>query len=138
MVSRTSLAPLVGSENGEQRIQSIMQRNLAILRSGNNLLSLRSRGATPELSFEVVNASVETFKEKADADRSSQADLAISFYGARLREAEDQLAKSNEALRRYVAANPGLTTSDRSIGPAGATTSRLGPSRALAAHGRLC
>ena len=89
VAKRSSLAPLVGSENGEQRIQSILQRNLAILPSGNNLLSLRSRGATPELSFEVVNASVETFKEKADADRSSQADLAIPFYGARLREAED-------------------------------------------------
>jgi uncharacterized protein involved in exopolysaccharide biosynthesis len=109
---KTSLAPFVGTDRGEEAIQRAMARSFSAWPTGDSLLVLRFRAATPELSFEVVNAVVEAFKNKLAADRVNQASLAISFYEEQLKTSEDQMAKASEAMRRYVAANPRLAAVD--------------------------
>jgi hypothetical protein len=109
IAQRTALAPLVGSAHGEEAIHRFIARGLGMVPSGTNLLVLRFRAQAPQLSFQVLTATVDAFKEKAIADRVSQASLAISFYEARLQTADEELTRANEALRRYVAANPRLT-----------------------------
>ena len=123
---RTSLAPLLQSRAGEQRLQRLLNEGLGMIPSGNNLLVLRFRGETPRQSVEVLNAIVEAFREKMISDRTSQAGLTIAFHEGRLKEVEAQLSKSSEAIRRYVAANPRLTAIDPARGAAATTAARLG------------
>jgi uncharacterized protein involved in exopolysaccharide biosynthesis len=113
VVKRTSLAPLLESEGGEERIRTMIGRDFATFTSGDHLLNMRFRAATPELSFQVLNAIVETFKDRVAADRSTQASVAISFYQSRVDAAQTELDKANTALRRYTAASArrgGLTS----------------------------
>jgi uncharacterized protein involved in exopolysaccharide biosynthesis len=79
---------------------------------------IRFRAPTPELSFQVVNALLDAYQGRSIADHAAQAELAISFYEGRRLESEEQLAKSNAALRRYMAANPRLAASDNPRSPA--------------------
>lgn len=126
VAGRTPLAPLVGSTKGEERIREFIGKNLSLTPAGSNLVVFRFRSENPRLSFTVLNALLQAYQEKAVADRSAQATLAISFYEARLKTAQEELDKSNNALRRYVAANPRLSSIDPDRGAAATTASRLG------------
>jgi hypothetical protein len=125
IAKRTSLASLVGTPR-EDRLQSVIGANVTMYPTGSHLLVLRFRADTPDVSLQVMKALMDAFKEKASTERVNQAGIATSFYEARLQAAEQQLAKSNEAMRRYVAANPRLTTIDPSRGAGATTASRLG------------
>ena len=123
---RTSLAPLVGSTRGEEQIAEAIGKGLTIAPNGNNLVLVRFRADTPQVSFEVVNAVIENFKEKAATDRANQAGLAISFYESRQQAAQEQFKQARDALRRYVAANPRLSSIDPSQGASATAAARLG------------
>jgi hypothetical protein len=125
VAKRTNLAPLVGGPR-EDSLQTIIGGNIATFPTGSHLLVLRYRADTPELSLQVLNAILDAFKEQVAASRVSQGGTATAFYEARLQAAEQQLARTNEALRRYVAANPRLTTIDPTRGAGATTASRLG------------
>ena len=126
VANRTSLAPLTATPKGQQRIQRLIWSGFSMAPNGNNLLGLRFRAPTPQLSFEVLNAIVETFRDRTADDRVNQAGIAISFYETRQTTAEEELAKANDAMRRYIAANPRLTAIDPDAGAAATTASRLG------------
>jgi hypothetical protein len=74
----------------------------------------------------VLKAIIDTFNERTATDRLNQASIAIAFYESRLQSAEEELAKANDAMRRYVAANPRLTAIDPDRGAAATTAVRLG------------
>jgi uncharacterized protein involved in exopolysaccharide biosynthesis len=120
------LAPFANFERGEQFLQQIVGTGLAMFPSGTNLLVLRFRSDNPELSYQALNAVIEAYNDKAAGDRIGQGGLASGFYESRVKAAEDQLAKANEELRRYVAANPRLTSIDPARGASATTASRLG------------
>ncbi|HEX2034419.1 MAG TPA: hypothetical protein VHS99_09560 [Chloroflexota bacterium] len=126
IASRTSLAPLVGSQAGEDAIERIFWRGLKISPSGERLLAIHFQASSPELAFQMVNAVIESTKERMAADRLNQANTAISFYDAQLRSAQDELDRANEDLRRYLAANPRLTTPDPYAGGSSSAATRLG------------
>src|SRR3954454_5193455 len=96
----TSLAPLVGTLKGDEQIQQVIGRGLTIQPNGNNLLVVRFRADTAQIAFDVINALVDTYKTMMLNERVAQSDVATSFYGERLQTAQEQLAKSNEAIRR--------------------------------------
>ena len=121
VASRTSLAPLVGTPTGEERIQRFMAASVGISTNGNHLLVLSARSPAPRLSWELITGLIDAFKEKSAADQIAQAGLATSFYESQLQAAEEQLSKSNAAMRRYLLANPRLAQQDAprsGIGPA--------------------
>jgi uncharacterized protein involved in exopolysaccharide biosynthesis len=113
VAAETPLAPLIGSTKGEDKILAMIEKGLLVAPSGNNLLVITFEAPTQEISFEVVSGLVEKFQANAMAGRRDQGEQAIAFYQERVQAAEDQLAKSNEVLRRYVASNPRLSASDR-------------------------
>jgi hypothetical protein len=55
-----------------------------------------------------------------------QAGLATAFYESRLKTADDQLAKTTEALKQFIAANPRYASIDPDRGAAATTAARLG------------
>jgi hypothetical protein len=120
------LAPFARVERGEEFLQRIIGTGFMTLPSGTNLLVLRFRADNSELSYQALNAVIEAYNDKAIADRIGQGGLATSFYESRVKDAEGQLAKANEDLRRYVAANPRLTSIDPARGASATTASRLG------------
>jgi uncharacterized protein involved in exopolysaccharide biosynthesis len=126
VAAQTSLASLLASPVGEQRAQTMIERGISVMTSGSHLLVIRFRGESPQLSFQAINAVVETFKERTANDRLNQAGLAISFYESRLQAAEEEYSKTNGALSRYVAGNPRLTALDPERGAGGSTAARLG------------
>jgi uncharacterized protein involved in exopolysaccharide biosynthesis len=130
---RTPLAPLVGSPRGETAIDQILTRGLALSPRGNNLLVISFRADTADLSYKVVDAVLQAFRDKASTDQMDQATLAISFYEGRLRDAQDQYTKSNDALRRYLAAHPGLANATTAADlTSGGSARALGASRVTA------
>jgi uncharacterized protein involved in exopolysaccharide biosynthesis len=106
VVLRSSLADEVASEAGRERMRQLFSEGLAVEPNGEHLIVVRFRAATPELAQDLVNAVVEAFQVKVADDRTGQAQLAISFYQARVVESDEQLAGATAALRRYVGASP--------------------------------
>jgi uncharacterized protein involved in exopolysaccharide biosynthesis len=126
VAKKTPLEPLTATAKGEEKIAEIFSKGLVIAPNGNQLVLVRFRAEAPQISFQVVNALIETFRDKAASDRSSQALLAISFYESRQQAAEEEFKQARDALRRYVAANPRLTSIDPTAGAASTAASRMG------------
>jgi uncharacterized protein involved in exopolysaccharide biosynthesis len=126
VAKRTDLAPLVGSQQGEENVLSYFGRNVVVVPAGNNLVTFTARADQPQLAFQVANAVVETYRERRADDRNEQAGVAISFHEARLQEAQEELAKATAEIRRYVAANPRLTTIDPNRGASATAAARMG------------
>ncbi len=103
---RTSLAPLTDSEEGLDRLQQLLSNDLEVATQGSHLVIIRFRADDPDLSYSVVAAIADAFKEKARADRLAQAELAISFYEQRMKEVEPKLVATQNALRNFIATNP--------------------------------
>ena len=116
VAGRTSLVSMLGTSS-EGRALETVARNTIVNTAGPHLLLLSARTNSPALSYQLVTAVVEGFKEKAASDRIEQAEVAIAFYESRLKGLEDALGKSNEALRRYVAvSNQRLSAVDSAAG----------------------
>jgi uncharacterized protein involved in exopolysaccharide biosynthesis len=122
VASRTGLAPLTATTAGQDRAAQIVATSVAVASPGNHLLVIGSRSASPELAYQLVNAVFEAFRDKATSDRLGQAELAISFYESRLKSAQDDVTKSSDALRRYVA----TTSRNTGVDAPGGNASRLG------------
>jgi capsular polysaccharide biosynthesis protein len=126
VAKRTDLAPLVGSEQGEEIVLGYFARNVLVGPAGNNLITFTARADQAKLAFQVANAVVETYRERRADERTEQAGVAISFHEARLQQAQEELAKATADIRRYVAANPRLTTIDPNRGAASTAAARMG------------
>jgi uncharacterized protein involved in exopolysaccharide biosynthesis len=126
VASRTSMAPLVSTERGESRIREVISRGTQVVPRGDRLVSVGFSADTPQLAYQVANALVEEFRDRSMNERSTQASFALGFLESRLKEAEARLDQENEALRKYVAANPRLTTLDPSRSANNSTAARNG------------
>ncbi|MGE3268753.1 MAG: hypothetical protein AB7P40_08410 [Chloroflexota bacterium] len=126
VAKRTDLAPMTRTEAGEAELGTFFSRYVGAAASGTNLVTISARGDHPQLTQQVVNAIIETYRERRMADRNEQAGIAISFHESRMAEAQESLAKATADIRRYVAANPRLTTIDPSRGAASTAAARMG------------
>jgi hypothetical protein len=127
---RTQLAPLVGTLRGEDRIATIFSNGLSIGAAGDHLLVIHFRADTARLAYDLLNATLDAFKENAATERVNQASLAISFYESQLSDSQDQLNKLQGSARQYIAANPrlsGLSSASQSnpVLPVTSTDSQL-------------
>jgi len=103
VAQRTSLAPLVGTPAGEVRLAELALRSVTVGGAGDHLLFIRTQLATPQLSYELDKAILDAYQEKTAADQADQASVAVDFYGARVKDARQQLNKVSQDLRRYAA-----------------------------------
>jgi uncharacterized protein involved in exopolysaccharide biosynthesis len=126
VAQRTALAPLAATEEGETAIRRVIGDGIALWPSGNQLLTIRFRAESPTFALEILNAILQAFQERLTADRLAQSDLAVSFYGAQLQDAEQRLSSVNEAMSRYVALHPYLTAADPLRGPQSSLASQFG------------
>jgi uncharacterized protein involved in exopolysaccharide biosynthesis len=133
VAKRTSLAPLVGSPRGEDRISTVIGTGFTAAPSGDHLLVLHFRADTARLAFDGLNAVVDAFKENAATDRVNQASLAISFYEGRLQTADEDLKKTTTSVRQYIAANPNLSA----LSSAASSSSSSSSSTASSSSGRV-
>jgi uncharacterized protein involved in exopolysaccharide biosynthesis len=126
---RTSLAPLLNTDQGREDVVVYLQRAIYPLPSGNKLLGIRVRADDPDLAMEIINATLTTFRERSANERAAQSSSAISFYEGQLKNASDDRDKAQDALRRYVAANPRLAADAAALTGSGSsstsTSSRL-------------
>jgi uncharacterized protein involved in exopolysaccharide biosynthesis len=115
-----AVAPLMNSRDGQDRVHKMLTNGLTVTTNGNRLLLLRLRADTPEIAFGLLNAVIETYREKDAESLADQAGLAITFFESRLSAAEEKYSASTDALRRYLAANPRLSSLEapRSAGSA--------------------
>lgn len=112
VASRTSLAPLVDSAAGQQRLADLIARDVAIGGTAgatttsvtDHLLVIRTQANTAQLSYELCKAIVDAYQEKTAADQIDQASVAVEFFQSQLQTAQQQLAKSSQDLRRYASA----------------------------------
>ncbi|MCC6173981.1 MAG: hypothetical protein IT305_01650 [Chloroflexi bacterium] len=123
---RTALEPLLATTQGREDVAEYLQRTITALPTGTKLLTIRVRTENADLSMDIIKATLTAFKERMTSERIGQASAAISFYEGQLKDASDQANRSQEALRRYVAANPRLTTLDPDRGVGSSVAARLG------------
>jgi len=127
VAKRTPLASLSASTDGQQQIRSLITKDFVVVTRGNNLVMVRFRAASAELSVSVLSALLDAFKEREAKDQANQAQTAIGFFSGRVQEAEAELTKSNDTMRRYVAANPRLLDSTRSNVASGTLMATVDP-----------
>lgn len=115
IAGRTAAAALVGTQAGEDKLQTMAEKDLTITASGDELILLRFRGPSAQLSQQFLQAVIDTYKEKTASDRASAGEVATSFYQRQLQDAQAALNKANAELRRYLAAHPDYTASTSAI-----------------------
>jgi hypothetical protein len=120
VAQRTSLAPLVGSRTGEARIDALVSRGVSINRGGDHVLVITAQGPTAQLTYELATGIVDAYQEKIAADEADQSAAAVSFYQSQAQDADQQVAKASQDLRRYLtvlAANGSDTSTADASGP---------------------
>jgi hypothetical protein len=124
VVKDTPLADYLRIPGGEAMLEQIFARDLDMFTNGDHLLVLRFRGEQSETTLTFLNAMVEQFKDRASADRSAQAQLAISFYQARLTDSDSTLGQARSDLAKYLDANPSVAAA---LTRSGLDAARLDP-----------
>jgi capsular polysaccharide biosynthesis protein len=110
VVKDTPLAGFLAFPGGQVSLDQIFARDFEITQSGDHLLVIRFRAEESDAALTIVNAVVEQFRDRATDDRRAQAQLAISFYEARLTDADGTLASARTELAKYLDANPAIAT----------------------------
>lgn len=111
---RTSLAPLLQTPEGKDDVNEYLKKVIYPSPTGAKLLSIRVRAEDPNLSMEIVQATVASFRERNQNERMAQASSAIAFYEQQARDATDKATQSRDRMRRYIASNPRLSGTDPS------------------------
>jgi hypothetical protein len=124
---RTSLAPLLATDQGREDVVVYLQRAIYPQATGNKLLGIRVRADDPDLAMEIINATLAAFRERAQNERATQATSAIAFYEGQLKNAEDDRSKAQDAVRRYITANPRLGADASAIVGSGSGSSSTRP-----------
>jgi hypothetical protein len=98
-----SLAPLIGNPTNESRIAELIAKSITLSSAGggDHLLVVHVQAATAQLSYDLCKALLAAYQEKSAADQADQADSAIQFYQSRADDAQQQLTKATQDLRRY-------------------------------------
>jgi hypothetical protein len=65
---------------------------------------IRTQLPTAQLSYELDKAILEAYQDKTTADQADQASVAVDFYTTRVTDAQQQLNKVSQDLRRYASA----------------------------------
>jgi len=117
VATRTSLAPLVGTPVGEQRIDDLIVRSVTLANPGDHLLVVAVSAPTARLSYELCTALVAAYQEKSEADQADQTNLAVSYYQGRIAEADQQVTKTGQDLRRYLATKAANSDPTASLDP---------------------
>lgn len=110
IAGKTSLVALTTAPGGYEQLAAMFATDFDASAVGDHLLVLRFRSEQRDTALNVLTTLVEEFKSRYAADRYGQARVAISFYEARLSEAEAQLVSARSALAKYLAANPSVAT----------------------------
>lgn len=111
---RTSLAPFLATNESREELADYLQRAITATATGSKLLTIRVRADTPDVSYEIIQATLNAFRDRSATDRANQTSMVIAFYEGQVRNAEEELTKARDALRRYVAANPRYSSIDPS------------------------
>jgi uncharacterized protein involved in exopolysaccharide biosynthesis len=123
VVADTPLAAYMDS-GSEVGIDQVFARDFEVIQSGDHLLFLKFRAEHRDTALGIVNAVVEQFRAWASEDRRAQAQLAISFYEARLTDGDASLAEARAELAKYLDANPAIAAS---LAKNGLEVARLDP-----------
>jgi hypothetical protein len=124
---RTSLAPLLQTLEGRDDVFEYLQKVIYPLPTGTKLLSIRVRAEDPNLSMEIVTATVAAFRERTANERMTQASASIAFYEQQLKDAEEQANQSRDRVRRYVTSNPRAAGTDPNATRSNLPTSAFDP-----------
>ena len=103
---RTTLAPLLATNEGREELAEYLQRSISAVATGSKLLTIRVRADSPDIAYEVINATLNAFRDRSANDRANQTSMVIAFYEGQVKNAEDELTRARDGLRRYLAANP--------------------------------
>jgi capsular polysaccharide biosynthesis protein len=103
VAQRTSMASLVGSRTGETRLDGLITRGVSISRAGDHVLVVTAQGPTAQIAYELATGIVDAYQEKIAADEADQSAVAVSFYQSQAQDADQQVAKASQDLRRYLA-----------------------------------
>ena len=116
IANKTTLAPIVAKPDGDEQLRQLFARDFEVAASGDHLLVLRFRDEDRAEAAEVLTAMVAAFKGRAAADRYGQAQVAISFYQARVNDTEGDLVTTRNALLKYLSDNPKVAAALASVG----------------------
>jgi uncharacterized protein involved in exopolysaccharide biosynthesis len=113
VAQRTSLAPLAGTPSGEQALGDLVARGVTVggpaaaggaTTASQHLLVVHVQAPSAQVSYEMAGAIVDAYQEKTAADQADQASIGVDFFQQQLQDAQTQLNKANQDLRRYVSA----------------------------------
>jgi len=124
LVAGTALNAYLTYPGGETQLDQIFARDFDTIQNGDHLLVIRFRAESRDLAMQIVNATVDQFRLRASDDRRAQAQLAISFYQARVTDTEGVLAQARSDQAKYLATNPSIA---QTLARQGIEVARLDP-----------
>ncbi len=124
VVSGSPLQSLLDAPDGAAELDQIFARDFDVIQNGDHLLVIRFRAEDSRVALATVKAVVDEFRARASQDRLTQAQLAISFYQARLNDSEGALSQARVELSKYLSANPKIAVT---LAQNGSEVARLDP-----------
>ncbi|OAI40737.1 hypothetical protein AYO38_05350 [bacterium SCGC AG-212-C10] len=115
-VNAKIIEPGASTELQEIASTYVAQRVL-VATQGNNLISVRTRGATADDAYNMANAVIHQYELRSAEETSRQATIAAAYYTEQLTLAQTELDKRTEDLATYIATktpliDPALRLSD--------------------------
>jgi uncharacterized protein involved in exopolysaccharide biosynthesis len=124
LVAGTPLSAYLALPGGDVQLDQIFARDFDTIQNGDHLLVVRFRAESRDLAVQIVNSTVDQFRLRASDDRRAQAQLAISFYQARVTDSEARLAQARSDQAKYLTTNPQIA---QTLARQGLDVARLDP-----------
>ena len=96
----------------QARVIDDLNKNLRVDAAGSNLIKLTYTGDKPEYCQQIISQTIQTFVAQQNANRMQQAEIALTVAQDQIDNSGQQLAKSKEALTKYIQDHPGSGTRD--------------------------
>jgi uncharacterized protein involved in exopolysaccharide biosynthesis len=108
VLKQTQLAPLLDNPAAQQSVIAQFQGWTHTASSGSFII-ISATTPDPDLSLKLTQAVLGSFQDILQGQSDSQAQAALNVYGTALKQAQDDLTKSQSDLAAYLAAHPDLT-----------------------------
>ncbi len=99
------------------RIVGSIDRKLNVTATGSHLVNITYSCERPVVCLKVISSAIDLFHERLAEIQKGQAQVASTFFESQLRRAEEDLKRSQDTVKKYLLAHPGVALTDRNANP---------------------
>lgn len=117
VIGQTSLADLLGEPESEDQAMRLFWRSVQAWPSSTTFVTLVVTMDNPELTYEVAQAVLDTFRVRLTTQSEEQTRAGLQLYADALKKSEQAMMQSRAELAGYIASKPELAGQKNDSGP---------------------